>query len=405
MTPWRHGFSAAGAGAGLASSAAGLSSYAPPKIDMLARAVRGELRDALRFSSAWRTEAISARLASLAGLKFAVHKIAAAMPLDAREVYELQQLASQHGLSAESLAQLVDASLSVPSLVRSEAAAMAAAKRAGLGMAERQLLREALRRHKADVLSAAEPAIVEITDDAEAHHVVAAQAELLEARRRAAAKADLGEEAVANGAVRPLYRWTQEPDDLTAVVLLPPGTEKRRVVCVFRPQSLVVGLRGEPPIIDAPLRGRVKVEECVWQLQDSHRLVLQMHKVAPPTPRAQGGTVDACWWPSLLQGEPDIDVDACKAGCAADLFGNSGHRLRLQKIEVPKAEGEAKYDPVKAEKAWRDFKEHFPDYEMYELNFGKEAGDERKPEEKLVDALQKQAAKDAGEWEASTAES
>ena len=109
-----------------------------------------------------------------------------------------------------------------------------------------------------------------------------------------------GEEAVANGAVRPLYRWTQEPDDLTAVVLLPPGTEKRRVVCVFRPQSLVVGLRGEPPIIDAPLRGRVKVEECVWQLQDSHRLVLQMHKVAPPTPRAQGGTVDACWWPSLV---------------------------------------------------------------------------------------------------------
>ena len=72
---------------------------------------------------------------------------------------------------------------------------------------------------------------------------------------------------------------------------------------------------------------------------------------------------------------------------------------------VDQAEGEAKYDPVKAEKAWRDFKEHFPDYEMYELNFGKEAGDERKPEEKLVDALQKQAAKDAGEWEASTAES
>ena len=76
-----------------------------------------------------------------------------------------------------------------------------------------------------------------------------------------------------------------------------------------------------------------------------------------------------------------------------------------KKSAIIKAEGEAKYDPVKAEKAWRDFKEHFPDYEMYELNFGKEAGDERKPEEKLVDALQKQAAKDAGEWEASTAES
>ena len=139
----------------------------------------------------------------------------------------------------------------------------------------------------------------------------------------------------------------------------------------------------------------------MWQLQDC-TASCSMHKVAPPTPRARAAPSTRAGGPPLLQGEPDIDVDACKAGCAADLFGNSGHRLRLQKIEVPKAEGEAKYDPVKAEKAWRDW--HFPDYEMYELNC-EEAGDERKPEEKLVDALQKQAAKDAGEWEASTAES
>ena len=68
-------------------------------------------------------------------------------------MYELQQLCTGGGLTQDSLSRLIDAGLSVPSLVRSDAAAMAQAKKAGLGMAERQALKEALRQHRDEVRS------------------------------------------------------------------------------------------------------------------------------------------------------------------------------------------------------------------------------------------------------------
>lgn len=99
--------------------------------------------------------------------------------LDAREIFELRQLCTSAGLTQEALGNLMDSGLSVPLLVKSEAAAMASAKKAGLGMEERQRLRDALRRHKEEVLSAVEPRIVELDeDDAEATHIVAAQQQL-----------------------------------------------------------------------------------------------------------------------------------------------------------------------------------------------------------------------------------
>lgn len=87
--------------------------------------------------------------------------------MEDREIYELQQLCTTGGLSQDSLGALIDANLSVPQLVRSEAAAMAAAKKAGLGLADRQKLREALRKYKDDVLSSEQLRILEIGDDAE----------------------------------------------------------------------------------------------------------------------------------------------------------------------------------------------------------------------------------------------
>ena len=38
------------------------------------------------------------------------------------------------------------------------------------------------------------------------------------------------------------------------------------------------------------------------------------------------------WWPRLLQGEQEIDIEACEAGEAANLFSGAAHRLRLQKV-------------------------------------------------------------------------
>ena len=135
------------------------------------------------------------------------------MSLDDREILELRQLCTVGGLAQDSLASLIDAGLAVPSLVRSEAAAMANAKKAGLGLAERNKLREALRKHKDNVLSAVEPEIVEIGDDAEAHHIVAAQHHMMELRRKMRMQSmeeEKGVEVVKNGNICAGYRWTQE---------------------------------------------------------------------------------------------------------------------------------------------------------------------------------------------------
>lgn len=202
--------------------------------------------------------------------------------MDDRSILELRQLCTSGGLAQDSLAALIDAGLAVPGLVRSEAAAMANAKRAGLSLAERNKLREALRQHKVHVLSAVEPEIVEIGDDAEAHHIVAAQHHMMELRRKArsqAADESKGVEVVKNGNICAGYRWTQELTELTVSIELPPGTAKRDVVCKITPGILECGLRGQSPIVEGTLFARVRVDECMWQLQDSHRLIVTLQKL------------------------------------------------------------------------------------------------------------------------------
>ena len=54
-------------------------------------------------------------------------------------------------------------------------------------------------------------------------------------------------------------------------------------------QTLTVGLRGLPPLVDGTLHARVRPEDCLWQLQDSHRLIVSLPKLAIDKHE---------WWPS-----------------------------------------------------------------------------------------------------------
>jgi len=315
--------------------------------------------------------------------------------LEDREIYELRQLCTTSGLSQDSLGMLIDSGLSVPSLVRSEAAAMASAKRAGLGLADRQKLREALRKHKDEVLSAEQPKILEIGDDAEAFHIVAAQHHMAEARAKAreqTAEEAKGVEVVQNGNICKGYRWTQELPELTVSIDLPPGTTKREVVCKFSMQNLTAGLRGHPPIIDGALFGRIKVDDCMWQLQDSHKLILTLPKLIVSAEEHR-------WWPCLVKGEDEIDTSTCETGSSTNLMVTQGQRLAIQRIELPELkDGEKrKYNPEQAEKAWADFFKKFPEMGAWEITFNPDK--DRSMEEQLVETLEKTLAKDKSEWQ------
>ena len=192
-------------------------------------------------------------------------------------------------------------------------------------MYKRQKLRDALRRHTDNVLSAVEPQIVEIGDDAEAHHLVAAQHQLMELRKRELARQAeeaKGVEVVKNGNICAGYRWTQELNELTVAVELPPGTAKREVVCKISSGTLECGLRGQSPIVDGALYDKVRVDECMWQLQDSHRLIVTLQKLTV-------GTEGRKWWPCLVKGEDEIDTRQCEEGESLNLMATTGNRICL----------------------------------------------------------------------------
>ena len=78
--------------------------------------------------------------------------------------------------------------------------------------------------------------------------------------------------------------------------------------------GLVAGLRGQAPIIDGAFHARVRADDCLWQLQDGHRLIITLQKLVIEKHE---------WWPRLMQGEPEINIDDC------DTAQSTGHLLKL----------------------------------------------------------------------------
>eukprot|EP01047_Picozoa_sp_COSAG01_P090225 COSAG01_NODE_22122_length_870_cov_47.202335_2_plen_79_part_00 len=53
----------------------------------------------------------------------------------------------------------------------------------------------------------------------------------------------------------------------TFQIFLPKGTRARDVDILFKPSHLLVGMKGQPPIIDGDLPERVLVDDCTWNLE------------------------------------------------------------------------------------------------------------------------------------------
>lgn len=118
------------------------------------------------------------------------------------------------------------------------------------------------------------------------------------------------------------------------------------------------------------------------------------------TPNARAGHLDRALTPPLptLSHLPSTRASRrCEEGKSTNLMGGLGERIRLQKIEIPERPAGEKYDPVKAEKAWKDFFEKFPEMGAWEVTF--KGDSEKSMEDQLVDTLEKSLARDKAEWE------
>ena len=100
-----------------------------------------------------------------------------------------------------------------------------------------------------------------------------------------------------NGLDMENYSWGQSLQEITINVPVPQGTKSRLVVCDIKNKYLKVGLKGQVPIIDGELFKAVKVDDCIWSLEDEKAISILMSK------REQ------CeWWKSLLKGDPEINT-------------------------------------------------------------------------------------------------
>lgn len=81
------------------------------------------------------------------------------------------------------------------------------------------------------------------------------------------------------------------------MVPVAPGTKGRGCDVAITRDSLRVGLRGQPPVLDGPLFAGVKPDDCFWNLLDGRSLEITLQKA------------DAMqWWRCVVQGQPEIDA-------------------------------------------------------------------------------------------------
>lgn len=100
-----------------------------------------------------------------------------------------------------------------------------------------------------------------------------------------------------NGCNLENYRWIQTLDDLELRVPVNVTIRPRDVHVKIGRNTLVVGLKNQPPIIDGTLHADVKREESVWVLQDGNTIVINFEKINKMS-----------WWPRLITTDPEIST-------------------------------------------------------------------------------------------------
>ncbi|KAF9685599.1 hypothetical protein SADUNF_Sadunf03G0071400 [Salix dunnii] len=93
------------------------------------------------------------------------------------------------------------------------------------------------------------------------------------------------------------HSWAQTLQEVTITIPVPPGTKSRDVACEIKKKSLKLGLRSQSPILDGELFETIKVDDCIWNLEDQKTVSVLMTKC---------DGMD--WWKYLLKGGPEIDV-------------------------------------------------------------------------------------------------
>ncbi|KNZ61354.1 hypothetical protein VP01_1412g1 [Puccinia sorghi] len=93
------------------------------------------------------------------------------------------------------------------------------------------------------------------------------------------------------------FTWKQSLQDVSLVIPVPPGTKARDLIVDMKKSKLLVGLKGQEPILDGKLCKEIKLEESTWTLDDNKEIHVHLEKINQMT-----------WWENVLSHHPKIDT-------------------------------------------------------------------------------------------------
>ena len=99
---------------------------------------------------------------------------------------------------------------------------------------------------------------------------------------------------------KPAYTWEQTLEDVTVSVIVPAGTPSKMINCQIKKDHLLLGIKGQEPLVDGPLSEPVKAGDCSWAITD----VKDGREVQIVLIKKDG----MHWWKNVIVGDEEIDV-------------------------------------------------------------------------------------------------
>lgn len=232
--------------------------------------------------------------------------------------------------------------------------------------------------------AAAKPKIEEVSEE-EAASIKEAKAEAKEAKEANEAKETASKSAedadaeepeadnkepppLGNGGKTDRYMWTQTLSALEVFAHVRPGVKAKQIVCEIGNETLQLGIKGEPLILDGKLHAKVKPDDCMWTLVDNKTVQITLEKFD-----------NMKWWDRVLQGDAGIDTKKIvpENSKLSDLDGET--RMTVEKMmydQRQKAMGKPTSEQEKQHDLLEKFKQAHPemDFSKAKINYGGGAG-------------------------------
>jgi len=167
-----------------------------------------------------------------------------------------------------------------------------------------------------------------------------------------------------NGGTTDKYTWTQTLNALEVFVHVPPGVKAKQIVCDIGGDTLKLGVKGEPLILNGKMHSKVKPDDCMWTLIDNKIVQITLEKFD-----------NMKWWNCVMEGDPGIDTKKIvpENSKLSDLDGET--RMTVEKMmydQRQKSMGKPTSDQEKQHDLLEKFKAAHPemDFSKAKINYG-----------------------------------